>query len=106
MKNFIYRFLIVVTILCSVIYISSVDTIKDTGVFIISTIITVTLFLVSWLVFKNMDQEDLYEIFFVNKLKKIGYDINHSPYGESYAPWISIKEAEGYELKMFGNNDN
>ena len=76
MKNFIYRFLIVVTILCSVIYISSVDTIKDMGVFIISTIITVTLFLVSWLVFKNMDQEDLYEIFFVNKLKEIGFDID------------------------------
>ena len=76
MKNFIYRFLIVVTILCSVIYISSVDTIKDTGVFIISTIITVTLFLVSWLVFKNMDQEDLYESFFVNKLKEIGFDID------------------------------
>lgn len=76
MKNFIYRFLIVVTILCSVIYISSVDTIKDTGVFIISTIITVTLFLVSWLVFKNMDQEDLYKIFFVNKLKEIGFDID------------------------------
>lgn len=76
MKNFIYRFLIVVTILCSVIYISSVDTIKDMGVFIISTIITVTLFLVSWLVFKNMDQKDLYEIFFVNKLKEIGFDID------------------------------
>lgn len=76
MKNFIYRFLIVVTILCSVIYISSVDTINDMGVFIISTIITVTLFLVSWLVFKNMDQEDLYEIFFVNKLKEIGFDID------------------------------
>ena len=76
MKNFIYRFLIVVTILCSVIYISSVDTINDMSVFIISTIITVTLFLVSWLVFKNMDQEDLYEIFFVNKLKKIGFDID------------------------------
>lgn len=76
MKNFIYRFLIVVTILCSVIYISSVDTINDTGVFIISTIITVTLFLVSWLIFKNMDQEDLYEIFFVNKLKEIGFDID------------------------------
>ena len=76
MKNFIYRFLIVVTILCSVIYISSVYTINDMGVFIISTIITVTLFLVSWLVFKNMDQEDLYEIFFVNKLKEIGFDID------------------------------
>ena len=76
MKNFIYRFLIVVTILCSVIYISSVDTINDMGVFIISTIITVTLFLVLWLVFKNMDQEDLYEIFFVNKLKEIGFDID------------------------------
>ena len=76
MKNFIYRFLIIATILCSVIYISSVDTIKDTDVFIISTIITVTLFLTSWLVFKNMDQEDLYEIFFVNKLKKMGFDID------------------------------
>ena len=76
MKNFIYRFLIIATILCSVIYISSVDTIKDTGVFIISTIITGTLFLVSWLVFKNINQEDLYEIFFVNKLKKMGFDID------------------------------
>ena len=76
MKNFIYRFLIIATILCSVIYISSVDTIKDMDVFIISTIINVTLFLVSWLVFKNMDQEDLYEIFFVNKLKEIGFDID------------------------------
>lgn len=41
-----------------------------------------------------------------NFLNNLFNEINHSPYGESYAPWISIKEAEGYELKMFGNNDN
>ena len=41
-----------------------------------------------------------------NFLNNLFNEINHSSYSESYAPWISIKKAEGYELKMFGNNDN
>ena len=36
-----------------------------------------------------------------NFLKSIFEEINYSPYGESYAPWISIWEAEDDELKMF-----
>lgn len=41
-----------------------------------------------------------------NFLNNLFNEINYSPYGESYAPWISIKEAEGNELKMFKDNDN
>lgn len=41
-----------------------------------------------------------------NFLNNLFNEINNSPYGESYAPWISIWEAKGNELKMFENNDN
>lgn len=41
-----------------------------------------------------------------NFLNNLFNEINHSPYSESYAPWISIWEAKGNELKMFENNDN
>jgi len=41
-----------------------------------------------------------------NFLDNLFDEINNSPYGECYAPYISIWEAEGNELKMFENNDN
>jgi len=41
-----------------------------------------------------------------NFLNSLFDEINNSPYGECYAPWISICEAEDNELKMFENNDN
>lgn len=78
MKIFIYRLLIIATVICSVLYVSSVDSIKDMNVFIAFTILTITLGGVSWLVFKDMSQEDLYEILFVNKLKNIGFDIDEN----------------------------
>lgn len=78
MKIFIYRLLIIATVICSVLYVSSVDSIKDMNVFIAFTILTITLGGVSWLVFKDMNQEDLYEILFVNKLKNIGFDIDEN----------------------------
>lgn len=76
MKTFIYRLLIIATVICSALYVSSVDSIKDMDVFRAFTIFTITLGGVSWLVFKDIDKEDLYEILFVNKLKKIGFDID------------------------------
>ena len=78
MKTFIYRLLIIATVICSVLYVSSVDSIKNMDVFVAFTILTITLGGVSWLVFKDMGQEDLYEILFVNKLKKIGFDIDEN----------------------------
>ena len=86
MKIFIYRLLIIATVICSVLYVSSVDSIKDMGVFMAFTILTIILGWASWLVFKDMNQEDLYEILFVNKLKKIGFDIDEF--------YISDSEAE------------
>lgn len=41
-----------------------------------------------------------------NFLKSLFDEINNSPYGECYAPWISIWEAADNELIMFQNNDN
>ena len=76
MKTFIYRLLIIATVICSALYVSSVDSIKDMGVFTAFTILTIVLCWASWLVFKDINQEDLYEILFVNKFKKIGFDID------------------------------
>ena len=76
MKTFIYRSLIIATVICSVLYVSSVDSIKDMGILTVFTILTIALCWTSWLVFKDMNSEDLYEILFVNKLKKMGFDID------------------------------
>ena len=75
MKNFIYRFLIIATILCSVVYISSVDTINDMGVFIWNNIERVKdkdellgLILDEYEVEKEVAKSDLDE--FLGKLKQ------------------------------------
>lgn len=76
-KNLI-RTLVILTVFFVSVYVSSFNDGIGNNVnwFVTMTILTSLLCGGCWYIFKDMSQEDLYEILFVNKLKKIGFDID------------------------------
>lgn len=75
-KNFYYRFLVIVTTLVGILFIGSVPEMMKTSTWIIWAFTFFTLCYFVYINFKNLSEDRINEILWLNFFKKIGCDFS------------------------------